>query len=272
MQSTDDFYRRLIKPIRDSFVQEIISSATVNEFSPYDQDFNWSERHIPIKRLHNNVLTRFGGSLLGLETFPHMYVMNGNSDFLHHLFTKVDTMAWRAGDYSYYGYWHNRANKPRMELTEPKAVDDIVVTWPGYSNADNTEVEFALQCNAKRLHLDCAYLGTTEPMRLDVKPFETVSISFSKTLAIPYNRLSVTFSRTAIPEIELLNKVGYINLAGVRLANHIMSKLPTTYWWDTYGSKLKDVCEKNNLTATKSILFAYEKEKRIGLAPYWVLD
>lgn len=196
--------------------------------------------------------------------------MNGNSHSLDELFRRVDNIAFKKNDYSYYSQWHYRTGKPYQVLEEPRPVKDIVVSWPGYSHGDRTELDFALQCNPERLHLDCAYLGLAEPDQIDVSAFETISISFSKSLSIPYNRISVLYSKNQIPELEILNKIGYVNLSGVNLANALLEKLPHDYWWNNYGNKVEKLCANHDLTATKSILFAYDKNgRRLGLAPHW---
>lgn len=269
MQSNDDFYRKLIKPVRDSVLNNIINSISSNDFSPYDKELNWAERAIPIVKLKKNFLAMSSNSLKGLESFPHMYVMNGNTDSLIALFCRTKTMSWQQGDYSYYKYWHTTSNKSYNELTTPEKVEDFVFTWPGYSQGNKKELDFALACDADRLHLDCAYLGLTTPDSIDTTVFETVSVSFSKTLAIPYNRISLLFSKNELHEYSLLNRLGYVNLAGVHIANKIMEAIPATYWWDKYGDIYKQMCKDKNLIPTDCLLFAYDKGNRVGTAPYW---
>jgi hypothetical protein len=77
------------------------------------------------------------------------------------------------------------------------------------------------------------------------------------------------FSKREIPSIDLLNKIGYVNLGGVNLASHIMDRLPINYWWDKYGVAMQQLCKDNNLTPTSSLLSAFDGRDRIGLAQYW---
>lgn len=270
MQSTDDFYKKLIKPIRDEFISDIISSVDSEIYSPYDKNLNWAERVVPIKQLKEQFIKWSEPLLTGLDQFPHFYIMNGNTDSLNRLFNSVTGIAWMKGDYSYYSHWHNISSKPFKELQEPESVDDIIFSWPGYTRGDTSELKFAQACGAKRMHLDCAYLGLTKPgERVNIAEFETASFSFSKTLAIPYNRISILFSKQELPDISLLNRLGYVNLSGVKLALEIMKRMPVSYWWEKYGLQLLNLCQINNLTPTDSILFAYDQTSRLGLAPYW---
>lgn len=270
MQSTDDLYTSRIKPIRDDFVSGIIAAATVEQFSPYDKEFNWAERLGPIKRLQVTTMRWCENWLTGLDKFPFMYVTNGNTDYLINLFNRSRSMAWKKDDYSYYQHWHAVTGRAYTELTEPAEAEDLVVSWPGYNYGNSMESDFADQCVAQRRHLDCAYLGVTEPANLDVSHYDTVGISFSKTLSIPYNRIGVCFSKTELKDLAILNKIGYVNLSGVKLATHIMNNLPSDYFWNTYGGdRLSAMCEKHGLTKTNSILIAYKNNKRVGTAPYW---
>jgi hypothetical protein len=119
------------------------------------------------------------------------------------------------------------------------------------------------------MHLDCAYLGLVKPTSIDASIFDTASFSFSKSLAIPYNRISLLFSKKEIPSLVIMNKLGYVNLAGVKLATYLLENIDPNYWWSTYGSKLDVLCNKHNLRKTDCILFAYNDTQRISLAEYW---
>ncbi len=269
----DEFYKTLIKPIRDDFISSIIEEATTPEtYSPWDKELHWKERWDPKEKLKVSVRAWASNWLTGLtrKNFPFVYIMNGNSHSLDELFRRTNNIAFKQGDYSYYSEWHRKANKSCQILDEPKDVDDIVVSWPGYSQGDRTELDFALKCNPKRIHLDCAYLGLVEPDQINVDEFETISISLSKSFSIPFNRISVLFSKQQIPEIEILNNIGYVNTSAINLANVLLDKVPADYWWSKYSSKLASICKRYGLTPTKSILFAYDKNgRRIGTAPHW---
>jgi hypothetical protein len=265
-----EFYDRLVKTIRDRHLLELLKNADSDIFSPYDKHFTWEERKKPILKLKSQTISWTSQHLEGLDTFPYFYIMNGNTDSLNTIFsTYKNSFAWKKGDYSYYSHYHKVTQQAFKELDSPDNVDNLVLTWPGYSNGDRTEYNFANDCVAKYKHLDCAYLALTEPDKIDITSFETISISFSKPLSIPYNRIGVLFSKQPIPSLETLNKLGYVNLSGVNLANYLLLNLTPTYWWDKYSSLYDELCNKNNLTPTKCLLFAYKNNVRTGIAPLW---
>lgn len=266
----NNFYDRLIKPIRDKTISGIINSITTDVFSPYDKKLNFSERLLPIRQLFDAVSKYANHYIVGLDNYPHRYVTNGNTHSLEVLFSRTNIAAFNTTDYMYYNAWHTATKKPHMALEEPTLVDDMFFTWPGYKYGNASELDFALNCNPTRLHMDCAYLGLVKPQKIDCSNFETVSISFSKTCAIPYNRIGVLYSKNPIPELEILNQLGYINSSGAMIATKILSSIHPQYWWDKYGhTVVADLCNKNELTPTDCILFAYKDGVRIGLAPYW---
>ena len=265
-----DFYKKLIKPIRDSKILDIISQAGPEVYSPYDKDLTYAERLGPVNTLKETFIKWSSNWLQNLARFPFVYVMNGNTDSLNTIFSlSKSQMTWKKGDYSYYAYWHNQMKKNHKELVEPEKVEDIIVSWPGYSWGDSTQLYFAKECNPTRIHLDCAYLGLVKPMSVDVSDFETVSVSFSKTLAIPYNRIGLLFSKHEIPSLSILNSLGYVNLSGVKLATHIINHIPCDYWWSNYSNKLDKLCSDNNLKKSECLLFGYKDDVRVSLAEYW---
>jgi hypothetical protein len=271
MTAIQNFYKKLVKPIRDEKLINIINLASPEIFSPYDKELNYEERLDPIKELRNKFTNFSSDWITGLDKFPHMYVMNGNTDSLNTIFNHYNHISWKKGDYTYYNYWHALSKKAYTELENPALVEDLIVTWPGYTWGNREQLEFSEKCKPVRKHLDCAYLGLVKPDSIDISDFETASFSFSKTLAIPYNRIGIMFSKTEINTLSILNKLGYVNLAGVKLVNHILDRFSINYWWETYSSKLEKLCITNNLKSTDSLLFAYQGTDRISLAEYWKL-
>lgn len=264
----NDFYSKLIKPLRDKHIMNLIGALQIDEFSPYDKSLDFQERLEPIQALKNQVLTWTRSSLIGLDKFPFCYIVNGNTEYLNIIFaSSMGPIGWKKGDYSYYPIIAKALNKRFSELEQPGAIDNMVVSWPGYAYGDSTEVEFLNKCHAQQKHLDVAYLGLVEPQQIAVDNFSTVGISFSKTLAIPYNRIAMVFSQTEIPMLALMNKIGYVNLSGVKIANRLLQNLEQHYWWNKYSKLYYDIMIANDITPTKCILTAYRGNARISSAP-----
>jgi hypothetical protein len=271
-------YAQLIKPLRTPLIRDTLNSMESYEWSPHDQQFTFVERLAPIDVLRSNILNWASNHLVGLGQFDHMYVLNGNTDRIDKLFDTIPDTAHIAGDYGYYGKRQSTHSQPQSTLpTIPLPLsnhpNNAIVTWPGYSHGDRTQLNQILAHNPTHLHLDCAYLGLVRSdARLNIDRFDTVAISFSKTLAIPFNRISVLFTRTPDPKLELLNSIGYVNLSGVHIVNKLLNTLHSTYWNDLCDPKYEQLCSASALAPTNCYLFAVNQNGvRVSTAPYWRL-
>lgn len=255
------FYSTLIKPIRDRHMDELIRSLDPALMSPWDQDLTIAERLLPVERFRKNLLAWTKESLIGLDQFDHSYVVNGNTEYLNHVIGfGQGSIGWKRGDYSYYPYIAHTTRRAFVELdgNAEDAPDELIASWPGYARGDSTELDFMRQYNTTRRHLDVSYLGTTAPLSTDVLDFDTVGVSLSKTLCIPFNRIAMVFSRREIPSLSVLNRIGYVNLSGVNIANHLMENLSPTYMWDTYSHHYHRLMAEHDLQATNCLLIAYD--------------
>ena len=264
------FYNSLIKPIRDRRINDLIKEVNHSLMSPWDKELNFSERLQPISKFKDLLIDWAGGYLSGLGDFPHWYVVNGNTEYLNHIigFGK-GTVGWKSGDYSYYPHIAQTMRRSFKSLDSPSQIDELITSWPGYLNGDSTELDFSVLCTVEKRHLDVAYLGLTPPIKVDLSPFSTVGISLSKSLAIPFNRVAMVFSREEIPTLSMMNRIGYINLSGVNLASHLLANIEPGYLWNTYHHAYQEVMESNGLRSTNCILVAYDqKGNRIGTAPF----
>ncbi len=270
MAAPTGIYHRLIKPLRDQRITSLIRGIDPEFISPWDKALTFEERLVPMQGLIAKTKRMAGQSIHGLDRFKHAYIVNGNTDYINIVSASAgQRLGWRKGDYSYYPHIASMLGREYHELDSPGELDDMIVSWPGYSLGDATELDFSRSCSVGRKHLDVAYLGLTKPITMDASDFETIGITFSKTLSIPYNRIAVMFSRSEIPTLTLMNKIGYVNIAGVNLASHLLDQIGLSYWWDTYGDRYEKICLENDLVATNCMLVAYSDGVRVGTAPYW---
>jgi hypothetical protein len=259
------FYSTLIKPIRDQRMDSLIRSLDPVLMSPWDQNLNLAERLIPVERFRKNLLSWAKDSLIGLDQFDHSYVVNGNTEYLNHVIGfGQGSIGWKRGDYSYYPYIAQATKRVFVELDSDAsdAPDELIASWPGYAHGDSAELDFIRQYTATHKHLDVSYLGTTAPLSTNVLDFDTVGVSLSKTLCIPFNRIAMVFSRREIPSLSVLNRIGYVNLAGVNIANHLMENLSSTYMWDTYSHHYHRLMAEHGLQPTNCLLIAYDGNGR----------
>jgi hypothetical protein len=259
---TTIIYNRLIKPLRTQLIQDTVGSMLPLQFSPHDQQLSYAERLEPIALLKRNIIKWASRHIWGLDQFSHMYVMNGNTDRINRLFS-AGPVRFLSTDYSYYSV----LGPPSLTPGDPS-----LVTWPGYSQGNTRELNLVeISSPPNQIHLDSAYLGLTRDCEvINVSRFASIAISFSKTLAIPFNRISVLFTHTPDPQLDVLNSIGYVNLSGVHIANKLLVTLPPDYWSIMCGAHYDNMCSRYQLTPSNCFLFAFDRRgARVSTAPYW---
>jgi hypothetical protein len=59
-----------------------------------------------------------------------------------------------------------------------------------------------------------------------------------------------------------MNKIGYVNLSGIKIASALIDELPCDYIYQKYANQYDDICKKLNLTPTDCILFAHDSNQQ----------
>jgi hypothetical protein len=78
------------------------------------------------------------------------------------------------------------------------------------------------------------------------------------------------FSSSEIPGLEIMNKLGYVNLSGANAAIAIMKSIPVDYFYTTYRDQYFNICQSQNITPTKCILFGHDQNNdKFCTTPYY---
>ena len=274
MKETNPFWTKLTKPIRDSVINQIIQSLSVEQLAPWDKAFTFAERLLP----KNTLLSKFpqwvSSHFTGFDKLAFRYVCNGNTDSLNHIFMqgKFERVFTLDNEYTYYGYLCQELGKEKIvfnldNIGQITTRDLVCISIPNAYNGsvdDRLEIIKLLQKNNIPVYIDVAYCGLTEPFVVDVQPASNTyfAFSFSKTLGIGFNRISVLYSGSAVPGLDIMNKIGYINISGINIVNRLMKQLPCDYIYNTYKDQYLPICTRLGLTPTKTILVAHDAIKQ----------
>lgn len=264
---TNPFYNKLIKPIRDSKIDNLLNQIGRDKFAVADIKFTFNER-LEIKNdLFNNFIDWVEPCFSGTDQFNFKYVTNGNTEALNTVLMcrNFNRVCFMDREYSYYSYICDSLNLNKFvfdsidQLTES---DLVVISFPSNydgSTSDKMQTIKALQEKGVKLFIDVAFCGVTEPFCFN---FENTSntyfaFTFSKTLSIPYNRIGVLFSDIEIPSFDIMNKIGYVNLSGANIAIELMKHIPIDYFYESYKDQYIKICNDLKLKPTKCILFSH---------------
>ena len=67
-----------------------------------------------------------------------------------------------------------------------------------------------------------------------------------------------------------MNKIGYINLSGVHIAQALINEIPCDYMYNTYYQQYESLCRDNNLTPTNCILYGHDSRgQKFSLSEFY---
>lgn len=278
----NNYYNKLTKPIRDSKLTSILDSIDTKDLFPSDTDFNFKERLSIKNDLISSFIPWVKDFLTGLEKFNHKYVVNGNSDALNMIFMERNfkRVCFLKNEYSYYSHLCkvlsiDYAELDINELDQLTSTDLFLLSLPSsYNGASSERIDLVdkLQQKNIRIFIDVAYCGLTEPFYLNLKTTENtyLAFTFSKTASLSFNRIAILFSNVEIPGVEIMNKIGYVNLAGANAAINVMKSIPVDYFYSTYSNQYLEICQRLNLQPTKCILFGHDRNNdKFCTTPYY---
>ena len=278
---TNPLWYKLIKPLRDLEIQEVIENIPVKLLTPYDKEFTFAERFSHINKLHLNFIRWINPSVTGLIRFSKKYITNGNTNFIDQvvLTKRPARIIYLKGDYSYYSYLANALNIQQVEITIDQldtvtAADLFLISIPFAGNGKNEDGQTVIDhCHHNQIPLavDIAYSGLTPDFAISLVPRENlyVGFSFSKTFGIPYNRIGVCYAGSEIAGLNTMNSIGYVNLSGVNIVNALIEKFPRNFLYNKYNTEYKEICSQLKFTPTDCILFAYNGQDRICITEYY---
>jgi hypothetical protein len=281
IKEADPLWSRLIKPLRDLEIQQVIENIPVDLLIPCDKEFTFAERFVPINNLHLNFLRWINPSVTGLVRFSKKYITNGNTNFIDQivLTQRPNRIVHLQGDYIYYGHLANSLKIQKVEITidqldTVRPSDLFLISVPFANNGKNENGQTVIDyCHDKQIPLavDIAYSGLTPEYSINLAPRENlyVGFTFSKTFGIPYNRIGVCYAGSEVAGLNTMNSIGYVNLSGVNIVNALMRKFPKNFMYNKYNQEYKRICSQLSYTPTDCILFAHNGQDRVCITEYY---
>jgi len=277
-------YNKLTKPIRDSKINSVLNNIKSNKAFPADVEFSFRERLSVKQELIETFIPWVNDHIDRLQDFNFKYVANGNSDALNMIFMqrKFEHIYFLKKEYSYYSHICGLLNLEHTaidlsEIDKVSSRDLFLVSIPSSydgSVSDRIELISKLQEKNVKVFIDVAYCGLTEPFQLKLTSTKNtyLAFTFSKSSSLSFNRIAIMFSDLSIPGIDIMNKLGYLNLSGANAAIAIMKNFPVDYFYNTYKDQYTIICQEKNLTPTKCILFGHDLNgDKFCTTPYYKL-
>lgn len=263
------FWNKLTKPLRDSVMDNALREIPFEDSYTKDVDFNFLER-LKIKTTMFKLFAPWVEQYFtGFEHFSNQYITNGNTEALSMLMSNMslEKIYILPDEYNFYNYIAKMLGK---ECVTVNNVEDIttdgimLISVPASRDGDIISKQSIIdycQSNNVPLFVDIAYCGLTEPGKIKIQrsPNTYVAFSFSKTVGLAFNRIGIMFTNKDVPTLDIMNKIGYLNLSGAKAAIKMMRSIPCDYVYKTYKDQYANICKEHGLTRTNCILFGHDK-------------
>ena len=121
------------------------------------------------------------------------------------------------------------------------------------------------------VYLDCAWLPSAWDQDLDLTEdcIKGMAVSLSKCFGLHWNRIGVRWLKKNTKDtISIENEYRMVSYPNVMIGKYYLDKFPMDYLISKYRKSYFNMCDTHDLTPCKTIMRAYNKEKRrmVGVA------
>jgi len=250
--------------------------ASINEF--YDGFYKNSPVHMPDIDRHYKDFFLFWlskhtlSTFKGLDAFPRVDVIHGCTQYIDDLYQRLgNNLKTLESDYKY----HLRLN-PNIVYFD---VDDsehvfplqpyrpeLLISMPFPYNGDKHSrmQEILDKCHVYDIpvHIDGAWISCIRDIEFDFDhpAIQTIGFSLSKG-GMGSNRIGIRLARSR-PEgaVSIMNDFNMNTQALMSMGIQFMDKLGPEYFWKKYEKKYYQVCKDFDLTPTKAIHLAKDRD------------
>lgn len=254
-------------PLSDTHIESMITDVLSGKLDRDISDNVYSNFKTEANNYFNSTELN---SLVGLDTFNRIDIINGCTQFIDNLYMQGPVQVLQ-GDYRY----HNRLNLAYIKDVGGLIPDiPLIIAMPfpriGAKHDDMTEILH--ECSIKNIpvHIDGAWITCCKDIEFDFShnSIQSVGISLSKGLGLGWNRVGLRYTKQTKPDSITIMNDFRMNLRAVAMIGlHFVRNLPADYLWNKYSDSYYKICKDFNLTPTKSIYLALRDNQPVGISP-----
>jgi hypothetical protein len=254
-------------PLSDTVIEQMIQDVLSGKL---DKDITDSVYTNFKAEIAEWLITSKLNTLLGLETFNRVDIINGCTQFIDNLYMQGPVQVIK-GDYRY----HERLGNPYIRNVGSliSGVPLIIaMPFPSVGAVHVNMDELLNECLIKNIpvHIDSAWVTCCRDITFNFNHSAicSVGISLSKGLGLGWNRVGLRWTRNPVQDsVTIMNDFSMNLRAPAMIGLHFVRNLPQDYMWNTYGKTYYKVCNDFNLTPTKSIYLAHQNGNPVGVSP-----
>lgn len=212
-------------------------------------------------------------TIVGLEKFNYVDYTCGTSQTFDHFVIKHASkeIVVVQGDFQYHACIARPNKFTYINDNTVHAGQALIISLPfsdfGYKHP---KFESILdQCNRLGVPvcLDLAYWGIAKNININLNHYPCIT-EITSSLSKPFytlenHRVGIRFSRTYQNDgISMLNEVKMQNTFSMSLGIHFMNKFSADWSWEEFHLQYHDICSKNKLTPTDTLIFALGDQER----------
>lgn len=262
-QYSEEYLQRgKLKPFCDSRLESLFNS-TLTGYNGWVPDHTDNIHNLFKTKMTSWLNESTLNQLDGLNTFSRVDVINGCTQFIDNLYMAghVQTIE---GDYKYHerlGYSFTRSQPGTLIPDIP-----LIVALPFPSTADIHKGMGGIldECSRKNIsvHIDGAWVTCSRSINFnfDHPAIASVGISLSKGLGLGWNRIGLRWAKEEKNDsITIMNDFHMCNRMTSIVGLYILNNIEPDYFWKTYSNINEKVCNDFDLTPTKAIHVAKDK-------------
>jgi hypothetical protein len=255
----------------DSEVHNYISEAlSSGENFGDDPDKLWEDFK---NKFHHWIVSSKLNSAQGLDKFQDRDIITGVTQFIDDIYQTKSNVKVLPNEYKYHWRMYGDSNTVDNYF-ELKPGDNLIISVPFPAEGDiHTDMNSILEWCYERavdVHVDACWWGCSRDLEFnfDHPAIKSIGFSLSKALGLGANRIGVRYCRQRWNgPVTLHNEFNMCNQALVWLGTKFIDRFGTDFWWNKYGDVYKQVCRDLDLTPTKAIHVAYNKDRICGVRP-----
>ena len=249
-----------LSPLSDSFTQKLRDECAIDINVDYD---NFKVR------ASNWLLASNHRKIHGLDSFPKLDIIMGCNHFIDNILIMngKNNVQIFEHDYGYYKKISPDINYVTVETLQ--ADKPLLMSFPftGSLGIPKNFLEIVEACNQLNidLHLDGAWMPAAFNIdcNIDFPCVKSFAMSFSKAIAMSWNRIGVRWTReSSIDNVTLFNNKLMIPHCTLGVANYVMDHTTVDYFIDNYHSKYMDICRSLKLRPTNIIHAAMSIDRK----------
>lgn len=205
----------------------------------------------------------------GISSFPVRHIIQGVTHFIDDLYQRCGVLQTFENDYKYHWRLNNNIKYVTLDTLDSNKELIISMPFPYYGDIHPNMNEILDECQRLQIpvHVDSAWISCIRNIDFDFDhpAIKTFAVSLSKS-GIGGNRIGMRYAREEpAGSITLINKFNMNQESLMFVGIKFIQRFGPEYFWKKYETKYLKVCKDFDLTPTKAIHIAMDKDRPVGV-------